>query len=195
MASLATIATKGYTLGFRYSMDRAPLLRNTYGQRWQDRYNTRAYLFKDPVVVWFNDHAGQLRWSDLPYADSYGVMSDAKRYGLSYGGIFSIHAGDERNWLTVSREDRELTDAEMAALLAKFEAWTNAIYANIVDLTSQEKLAFRLLSKGLNRAAVAAELGVSVSTVKLRQTAILQKMKAKNMKEAIRIAASLNMFD
>lgn len=194
MEWLSEIATKGYTLGFKWRMNEPPLLRNAYVQRWQDRYDARAYLFKDPTVVWFNDNMGNLRWSDNPYADTYGVMADAKRYGLVYGGIFSIHVDEYRNWLTVARDDRELTDAEMAALAAKFQAWANSVFSNLVKLTEPEKSILRLQSKGLDRAAVAAELGVSVSTVKQRQTSVLQKLKVANMKEAISVATALSLI-
>lgn len=194
MAYLHSVGNAGFTLGFRYKMQMPPLLHNGYPQRWQARYDEKGYLFKDPTVIWFNDYQGQIRWSALPYADSYGVMADARYFGLKYGAVFSIHHKDSRNWLTIARNDRELTDIEMATLWAKFETWTNNCYGNVIQLDPKEAAVLRLFGQGLDRAAVAAELGVSISTVKLYQSSAQKRLGAKSRSEALKMATSLNLL-
>lgn len=191
---LRTLSTAGYTIGFRYNMERSPILVNTFPRRWQTRWNEQKYLFRDPVVLWFNTTVGVRRWSEIPLADPYGVMDDAKRFGLAYGAVVSIHKEDECNWITVSRSDRELTDTELAVLAAKFEGWTDSLYANIVVLEPEEVRVLQGFAKGLDRAAIAAEQEVSVSTVKLRLASASKKLGAKSRSEAVDLARTMYLL-
>jgi len=55
-------------------------------------------------------------------------------------------------------------------------------------LTDRERKVLRLLSVGLSNAEIAAELVVSINTVKTQARSIYQKLNAKNRHEAVALA-------
>jgi LuxR family maltose regulon positive regulatory protein len=65
----------------------------------------------------------------------------------------------------------------------------------LVDpLTSRERTVLRYLASSLSNVEIAAELYLSVNTVKTHQRAVHRKLGARNRREAVRLARSLNLL-
>lgn len=195
MENLGSVATAGHIIGFGYTMSEGVMfMENRFPPRWQRRYDGQAYLFRDPVVTWFTNNIGTLRWSELDLPDTYGVLADAKRYGLAFGSVFSIEANSKRHFMSVARGDRDLTDAEVESVFQRFTVWSQCVSLGIPKLELGEIEVLRCIGEGMDKADAAAALDVSISTIKLRQASAMKKLQAKSLQQAIKFATSARLI-
>jgi LuxR family transcriptional regulator, quorum-sensing system regulator SdiA len=191
MAWLGTYGTAGYVVAFNMTLRGPEHLHTTYPQEWVDLYQKRNYFFRDPVNIWTFLHSGDKRWSEIVVPDTRDVMREAARFGLVHGAIFSRIRGFRKSFMSVARADRELTDAEIAALSAKFDSWTDMVIG-APALTSGEIEVLRGLKDGLERAELAERLGISESGVKQRLSKACGKLRARTATQAVAIAVARN---
>lgn len=191
LAWLSTYGTAGYVLGFNMTFKGPEHLHHTFPPEWVEIYQQRNYFFLDPINMWTFLHSGQRRWSEIRTPDIAGVMANARRYGLVYGAIFSRMRGFKRSFLSVARSDRELTDTEVSALAAKFDSWADMV-TGTATLSEGEVEVLRGLKEGLERAELAAQLGISESGLKQRLARACTKLRAKTPTQAVAIAVARN---
>nr|WP_281285431.1 LuxR family transcriptional regulator [Paracoccus laeviglucosivorans] len=169
-------------------------MENTFPKAWRRKYSNDALLIRDPVVLWFTAQTGAVRWSEIGDPDRHGVLERAGRYGLKYGAVFSTEYDRKRHFMTVSRSDRELSDAEIQNLEQRFSVWTRCVMDGIPHLTETEIEVLRAASAGKDQAESAVEQDVSVSTIKQRQSRAREKLNAKNLTEAVHFATAARLI-
>ena len=128
LAELSETGTAGFTLAFNVSMLGPEHLHSTFPQGWQDEYQERNYFAGDPIFLWAAGKQGFKRWSEIRLPDLRGIMGRASSHGLKYGLVCSLKTGGKRSFMTVARPDRELQDAEIGLVCARFGGWCKALY-------------------------------------------------------------------
>jgi len=190
-AFLDHLAPSGYTLAFNVGFQGAELFRSSFPQKWQERYESRAYYFTDPVLIWSITKVGRKRWSELKLPDVRGIFAEAKEFGLSYGVVISTNIGGSKSVLTAARDDREFSDEELDLLQAKLEYMAGCASPK-GGLSDGELAVFRELANGASIQETAETLGISKAAVNKRIDKAKQKLHAKSTMQAVSIAASKN---
>ncbi len=191
MKKLNELAPSGFILTFGFSLMGTEFIHYTYPAEWRQVYQARNYYAADPVFAWALSQTGCKRWSEIQLPDVRGVMREARRFGICHGAIFSHTVGVNKSFLSVSRPDRELTDAEVELVNSKFTTWVELVMDK-PKLTSGELDVLRELRDGLGQREIADKLGIAESTVKQRAIKACSKLKAKNRTHAVAIAVIRN---
>lgn len=191
--TLRSIGSSGFFLGFGINLRGSEHMQIEYPQAWQDEYEAGAYYIADPIVIWVFTQNGYKRWSEITFPDVRGVMQKAKRHGMIYGAVFACTVEKKKCFLTVARDDRELTNTELALLDARFNIWSNIVMGK-AHLTDGELDVLRLLRDGFAQKQIADNLSIAESTVKKRALSACNKLGAKSRTHAVAIAVSRNYF-
>lgn len=191
---LRQIGTSGFILAFNMTFRGPEHLHSEYPKLWRRIYEERNYYFVDPVLLWGVSRTGNKRWSEIRLPDVRNVMTEARKFDLNYGAVFSRKYQYKRSFLTVARADRELTDVELEVLGSKFDSWVEMVVGN-VHLTEAEQEVLRYLRDGLGQREIADTLGISESAVKQRVQKACSKLQAKTRAQAVAIAVARNLLD
>jgi LuxR family transcriptional regulator len=115
LVHLRDLAPAGYFLALRIRGS-APLMSfATYPQEWTDHYMANGYVLRDPITTWAMTVGGAIRWSSRLLPDPFGVFRQAAGFGLRFGASVAHGPLGALSILSMSRGDREFTDAEIAA--------------------------------------------------------------------------------
>lgn len=156
---------------------------------WSKVYNRRGYIMGDPVFLWGLVNVGAMRWADIGIKDYRGVLKKAKAFGLNHGVVVSHQENGRHTALSVSRNDRPYSDAEIVAC----ETLLNEISADQIALKQpapDELTILRLMSFGQSLEQIATSEGIAISTVKNRlnraRTTLGAKTSVHAVSEAVR---------
>ncbi len=116
LEDLGKLAPLGYYAALHIRFVSPLMTFQTYDQAWTDHYTQNAYGLRDPQVAWGISRTGSSRWSEISIPDPFGIMKEARSYGLKYGVIVSCGPVTSRTIAGAARDDREFTDQEMAAI-------------------------------------------------------------------------------
>ena len=194
MDRLHQIGTSGFIMGFGWGLRGLPQVYSTYPAEWRDIYESKTYTAGDPVLLWHMMHTGEKRWSDITFPDVRGVLKAAEKFGLKYGAMFSRRTRGKASFLSVARPDRELNDAEMAEISAKFSIWVEAVLAK-ASLTENELAVLKAFRDGLGQRDTADLLGIAETTVKQRALRACNKLGAASRTQAVAIAVQRQYFE
>jgi len=90
ISDLSDIAPAGYYLalrvGFAFPLEEI----NALPPEWVSLYTVERFMMADPVIRWVYSQTGSIRWSEIEFEDSRGVLSRAKVHGLCYGVAVSV---------------------------------------------------------------------------------------------------------
>jgi LuxR family transcriptional regulator len=184
LAALSGLAPCGYAVGLHVRFAVPTHYISTLPDAWQDLYDSHSYRLRDPLVLWGMGSVGQTRWSEVSLPDPFGILRQADRHGLRYGVTVSCGKVTSRSLIGVARNDREFTDAEMAAV-AEVAAALHEATRPADDLTPAMVEALRLLGQGHRYAAAAARIGISESALKARLSSARAKLGARTTAEAL----------
>ena len=113
LRKLGMLAPAGYFVGLHIRFA-APLISfQSYDQAWLDHYTQQAYALRDPTIAWGFSTIGASRWSDFNIPDVFGILAEAKKYGLIFGVTVSCGPISSRTIASFSRSDREFEESEM----------------------------------------------------------------------------------
>lgn len=164
------LAPVGYYLalrvGFAFPMEEI----NALPPDWVEYYTRERYMLFDPVIRWFYQNAGAVRWSEIPISDPKGILTQAREFGLRFGvaiAVFDDNAAGLRSFGSFVRSDREYTDAEIARLQSHVEQ-LHLDREPPTNLTQAELEALRMVKNGMRLKQIAHELGVTEGAVKQR---------------------------
>ena len=192
---ISGIASAGWLLAFNYGWRGPEHMEVGYAPEWQREYESKHYAVGDPVVLWMlSRDEGHTRWSSIKIPDMRGVMKRAATFGINYGVIYTRMVGDKRSFLSMTRADREFTDAEIEDYLARFNLWVDLVL-NRGALTEGELDILRCYRDGLGQTETAEALAISESTVKQRFGRIMLRLDAKTRTQAVAIAVRRNYLD
>ena len=183
----------GFILGFGLKLARPQYLLNRYPPEWVAIYEDNGYYFGDPLVYWSVAVSGHRRWSDIKL-DPREVLPQAAKFGLKYGATMSTKVGRNRSFLSIARNDRELTDDEIDLLVRKLDLWSALFDRTLVTLSDKEKQVLHLVRDGLSQAEVAETLDIHLNTVKSRLKSAQGKLGSKNVVSAIVKATELDIL-
>lgn len=116
LARLHQASPAGFAIALHVRYTAPKYLFQSYAKDWLDVYSREGLVLHDPVVRWGFENEGTIRWSELE--DPAGIMTRAAEYGLKYGAVIALVRNGGRSMAGFARSDRELTDAEVAAMKA-----------------------------------------------------------------------------
>jgi aldose 1-epimerase/LuxR family transcriptional regulator len=188
----ARIAPAGHYAAVRLGFFSPEEELNTFAPEWIHHYTVNGLALHDPLMRWVYSGSGARRWSALHLPDPMSVLASYGTFGMPFGAVVSVTADDARPSRTFgyfARNDRELTDSEIADL----EATLRALHVGDADeaqgLTRAQAEALRLLSRGMRMKQIAFALGISESAVKARLKSAVARMDARTPAQAASLAA------
>ncbi|MFD1481014.1 helix-turn-helix transcriptional regulator [Paracoccus nototheniae] len=193
---LEDIGNAGFILGLGLKFGKPDFALNRYPDAWTKKYEEENYFFGDPMTLWTMNRTGSVRWSACEFEDMRGVMDEARKHGLAYGATFVEVVKGKRSFLSIGRNDRELTDDEMAMLMTRVKSWASlfANYWKTVGLTQGEVDALASLKMGTNQDEAAEALKISRSALRQRITTAQVKLRAPNTVSAVARAAQMGII-
>ncbi|WP_089997294.1 autoinducer binding domain-containing protein [Cognatiyoonia koreensis] len=180
-----------FALHIRFAM---PLLHHqTYPKGWTDLYTEEAYALRDPIIAWGLSQIGTQRWSEIDIPDPFGILDQAREFGMHFGFAVSCGPMSSRTIASAARADREFTDAEMEAF-AKLICQLHNITEPPESLTDAQIEALRCIAEGDRHAAAAARLNISESALKARLSSARASLLARTTAEAIQRARDYRLL-
>jgi LuxR family transcriptional regulator len=193
LAQLQARSPKGYAAGLHIRFAAPLITSHTYGEEWLRIYTSRAYALRDPLIFWGLSCEGSTRWSEIELPDPFDIFGQAAEFGLKFGCAIACGPLTSRTIVGAAREDREFTDAEIAAIQAI--VWKMHEIAQPPDeLTKAQVEALKCIADGDRHIAAAARLGISESALKARLTAAREKLSARTTSEAIQRAKDFRLI-
>ncbi|WP_188526684.1 autoinducer binding domain-containing protein [Sinisalibacter lacisalsi] len=193
LVELGDQAPSGYYLALHVRFAAPLMMFQTYDPRWIDHYTQNAYALRDPIVAWGISRTGATRWSDIDLPDPFGIMQEARQYGLVYGVCVSCGPMTSRTIASAARSDREFSEEEIATI--------SGIILHLHheteppdNLTPAEIEALQVVASGERYAAGAARLGISESALKARLASARKKLFARTSAEAIQRAKDYRLL-
>lgn len=172
----------------------APLMMfQTFNPDWTQHYTENAYALRDPLIAWGISTTGATRWSAIDLPDPFGIMAKAADYGLKYGVCISCGPMASRTIASVTREDREFSDTEIAAI-SSIVLHLHHITEPPDSLTPAEIEALQVVAAGERYAAGSVRLGISESALKARLASARKKLFARTSAEAIQRAKDYRLL-
>lgn len=172
----------------------APLMQiQTYPRDWIERYGTQGYALRDPTVAWAFSTTGVCRWSALPVADTFGIMEEARQYGLRFGVVISLGEIESRTIAAFAHDTREFTDSEIETLSETVRRLHYALEPP-ESLTKAQQEALRCVAEGDRHAAAAAKLGITESAFKARLASARERLNARTTAEALQRARDYRLL-
>lgn len=193
--ALNRLAPAGWIIGANVTTYKgAEMIHTTYPDAWRKLYEEKNYFLGDPIALWSMTGVGSVRWSEVKLPDLRGVLKEARRFGLNFGVAFAQKTNGKRNFLTLSRADREFTNEEIAAIDAKFQIWSD-LFGERPSLTAKEIAVLRHMREGREYADIARILGISEGTVRQRADKARLKLGASNRVQMVAMAVARNYLD
>lgn len=193
LRKLSALSPAGYFVGLHIRFA-APLISfQTYDQRWLDHYTEQAYALRDPTIAWGFSATGACRWNDFGIPDLFGILENARSYGLVYGLTVSCGPIASRTIASFSRADREYEDSEME----RIEAIVRRLHeiTEPPDSLSRPQIeALNCVANGMRHAAAAAKIGISESAFKARLNSVRVKLLARTTAEALQRAKEYKLL-
>lgn len=190
---LSALSPAGYFVGLHIRFA-APLISfQSYDQGWLDHYTQQAYALRDPTIAWGFSKTGACRWSDFGIPDIFGILEQARSYGLVYGLTVSCGPIASRTIASFSRADREYEASEMQ-LIETVVQRLHDITEPPESLTQSQIEALNCLANGMRHAAAAAKLGISESAFKARLNSVRLKLLARTNVEALQRAKEYKLL-
>lgn len=191
--SLALMAPAGYFIGLhiRYA---SPLMQfSNYNQDWLDHYTEKAYALRDPTIAWGFSKEGACRWADMDVPDPFGLFTEARQFGLTFGLTVSCGPVRSRTISSFARSDRDFFDEDVEKI-AHLVRRLHDITEPPESLTSAQIEALRLIAAGDRHAAAANKLNISESALKARLMSARQRLLARTTAEAIQRAKDYRLM-
>lgn len=193
LKKLAQLSPAGYFVGLHIRFA-APLISfQTYDQGWLDHYTQQAYALRDPTIAWGFSTTGASRWSEFNIPDVFGILEEAKKYGLVYGVTVSCGPISSRTIASFSRNDREFEDSE----ITRIEDTVRRLH-DITEppeaLSRSQIEALTCVANGMRHTQAAHKLGISESAFKARLNSARIKLLARTTAEALQRAKEYKLL-
>lgn len=112
----------GFAIALHIEFTTPRYLFQAYDKDWLDFYSARGLVMQDPTVGWAFANNGAIRWSALADNDPAGVLARAAEHGLRYGVAIALDDGGSKTMASFARDDRELSEIDIAGLSADLRA-------------------------------------------------------------------------
>jgi LuxR family transcriptional regulator len=189
---LRILAPQGFVFVHNLGLRGPEFVHSEYPVEWQREYESRNYMWADPILLWSMLNRGDRRWSEINSIDLRGVMSAARRYRLNHGAIF-CRGAVKKSVLSLARADREFTDEEMALLSSMVGKLVEDASLDMA-INEAEAETLRRFRDGLSYKEIGLALKLSPSTVKLRLANARKKLGAVSNVHALAVALNRNLL-
>ena len=196
-------APAGYHIALRMGFVFPAEEHNGMPQEWVRHYTSRGFMMQDPVLRWAYGETGHTRWSALQSQDTYGILDQARGFGLTYGVAISLRdpvrasgsseAQGNRSFGSFARGDREF-EADEIAYLHDIIAERHAALSPPTNLTEAALEALRMARGGMLLKELAHQLGVSEGAIEQRLKSAKVKLGARNSTHAIAKATQFGLI-
>lgn len=195
-----SLGPTGYTIALNVRNVTPELYYSTFPNSWISRYTKQSFVMADPVVDFMYTGSGATRWSAIQHSRGLNKTADfleiSANEGLSFGAAVVARTLKDptiKSLVSVSRNDRELTDDELTRLeVSFFELLTKIEFG--AQLTERQTRILRLMAGGSTRSECAKVLKVSPETVKRDVELVRETLGARNITEAVAIAMARNII-
>ena len=203
LMKVSGLAPAGYHIALRMGFVFPAEEHNAMPLDWVRHYTSRGFMMQDPVLRWAYGEIGSTRWSALATQDPFGILDQARGFGLTYGvaishrdppseGVLPSEQGS-RSFGSFARSDREFEPDEIATL-QKVIIDRHLALEPPTNLTDAELEALRMARDGLMLKEVAHHLGVSEGAIKQRLKSAKLKLGARNSTHAITKASQFGLI-
>jgi LuxR family transcriptional regulator len=144
LARLSALCDTGYALAIHIKYTRPALLYRTYTQEWIDHYSEKGLMLVDPVVRWGITNTGLVQWDDLSHDDSAGVLTDARRFGLTNGITYSVGNPSSRTIAGFTKSGTAFSATEVAEMTGIVDT-VHALTEGVEQFDAKELEALRAL--------------------------------------------------
>lgn len=193
LQKLNILAPSGYYIGLHIRFASALMQFSTYDQAWLDHYTEQAYALRDPTIAWGFSTEGACRWSEFEIPDTFGVLAEARSFGLTHGMTISTGPVRSRTIASFCRDDREFEDSEIEEI-SQIVRRLHQMVEPPESLTKAQIEALRLIADGDRHAAAAAKLNISESALKARLMGAREKLHARTTAEALQRAKDYRLL-
>lgn len=193
LRKLGLLAPAGYFIGLHIRFASPLISFQTYDQSWQDHYTQQAYALRDPTIAWGFSTVGASRWSEFNIPDVFGILAEARKYGLIYGVTVSCGPISSRTIASFSRADREFEQNEIDRIEETVRR-LHDITEPPESLSRSQIEALTCVANGMRHAAAANKLGISESAFKARLNSARQKLLARTTAEALQRAKEYKLL-
>lgn len=143
MRRLRQRSPAGFAIALHVEFTTPKYLFQAYDKDWLNHYSSHGLVMQDPTVHWGFANTGTIRWSEIADDDPMGVLAQAAEHGLRYGLTVSVFANNSRSIASFARNDREMSDLDMAAISADVKAlhkitWTAQSFTPELHLTLKQ---------------------------------------------------------
>lgn len=193
LREVSRLAPDGYFIGLHIRFAAPVMQFQTYPVAWTDHYTRQAYSLRDPTIAWGFSTEGASRWSEFTLPDPFGILSEAKMFGLNYGITVSCGPITSRTIASFTSRQREFTDDEIDAISHLIRR-LHDITLPPESLTKAQIEALRCIAAGDRHAAAAAKLGITQSAFKARLFSARERLMARTTAEAIQRAKEYRLL-
>lgn len=183
-------APAGYAMGLHMKFNAPTLMFQAYPIEWVNHYDDNGYFPNDPTIVWAFSNRGSCRWGDLLDIDPCGVITDAAKFGITYGCTLSVEQNGNHSIASFARNDREFTDAEIDEITEIFTTIHNE-EVDTVELNEKQKMLLKELANGARIAAASEKLGMASTVAKTELAAVRELLGTRTTAEAVQRATDL----
>jgi LuxR family transcriptional regulator len=193
LREIGRIASEGYFIGLHIRFA-APIMQfQTYPKAWTDHYTRQAYALRDPTIAWGFSAEGACRWSEFKLPDPFGILVEARRFGLNYGVTVSCGPISSRTIASFTLREREFRDDEIETI-SQLIRRLHDLAQPPEGLTKAQIEALRCIAAGDRHAAAAAKLGITQSAFKARLLSARERLMARTTAEAIQRAKEYRLL-
>jgi len=182
----------------------------TYSSAWADRYLAMDYLRVDPVILGCFQRFTPVDWKALDWSSrpARAMLRDARDHGIGNQG-YSVPLRGPQGQFALFTVNGMADDDEWAALIEaqgrdlvlfahefnrKALDFAGGEAGRPLALSPRELAAVRCLARGLSRAQIAAELGISEHTLRVYIESARHKLGALNTTHAVARALSSGLI-
>jgi LuxR family transcriptional regulator len=148
LADLDEMSPAGFATALHIKYTTPTLLFQTYPTKWVEHYTSKGLVMYDPAVRWGFENTGAIRWRDQLDDDPYGVIQEAKKYGMTHGVTLAVFNQNSRTVAAFSRSDRDFLDIEIDEISQKLDKLHAATFGvnklSDADMAALKKMAIRL---------------------------------------------------
>ena len=138
----------GFAIALHIVYTTSTFLFQTYPAKWVDHYTAQGLVLHDPAVRWGFENTGTIRWRDQVEDDPYGVIEQAKRYGMTHGVTMAVNRHKSRTVAAFSRSDRDFLDYEIDKIYELLDELHDETFGletlSTVDMLALKKMSIRL---------------------------------------------------
>ncbi|WP_425039502.1 autoinducer binding domain-containing protein [Primorskyibacter sp. S187A] len=162
-------------------------------EEWADIYLKRGYAISDPVFLWSILNTGAIRWNEVRKNDFNDILEKAKAYEMNYGAVASQVVNGRFSILSISRQDRDYTDSEVARCAELLESAIMERQPEAV-LKPAEQVILQALARGESLQQLAEDSESPISTIKTRLKRARLALNAKTATQAVAEATRRNLL-